>query len=81
MSENKLSSNILELDTPEKFYEFWNNDEELAKFRNKEHLDAQCIKCKMLDECGGACVLARKNGDPYRYKIPIKGHDYLAKRT
>lgn len=81
MSENKLSENLLNLDTPEKFEQFWQNDEELVRFRNKEHLDEICRKCNMSNECGGACVLARDTGDPYKTKIPKKGYDYLAKRN
>lgn len=81
MSENKLSKNIISLDTPQKFEEFWSNDEELVKFRNREHLDKICKNCKMLYECGGACVLARKDGDPYKNKITEEGHDYLVKRS
>ena len=80
MSENRLSANMAELDTPQKFSEFWNKDKELMMFRRKEHLDKQCKNCKMLDNCGGACVLARKSGDPYKNGEPEKGHDYLAKR-
>jgi len=80
MSKNKLSANITELDTQEKFSTFWNYDEELVKFRNKEHLDEQCKNCNLIEECGGACVLAREKGDPYKTEIPEKGHDYLAKR-
>lgn len=80
MSDNKLSKTMLELDTPEKFMDFWKTDNELVSFRNKKHLDEQCKKCKMLSECGGACVLARTTGDPYKSKPPEIGHDYLAKR-
>lgn len=81
MSENKLSKNIMDLDTPDKFEKFWLDDQELIKFRKKEHLDKICKKCKMLTDCGGACVLARKTGDPYKTKIPEKGNDYLASRN
>lgn len=80
MSDKKLSNNMTELDTSEKFSDFWNNDQELVKFRKKEHLDEECKRCKLLEECGGACVLARKTGDPYKYQEPEKGHDYLAIR-
>lgn len=81
MSEKKLSKNVTELDTPEKFKDFWQNDSELIKFRNKEHLDEKCKSCKLLKECGGGCVLARNTGDPYKMNPPLKGHDYLAKRN
>lgn len=81
MSENKLSKNMMELDTPEKFNDFWQNDSELVSFRKKEYLDDICKKCKLLLECGGGCVLARTEGDPYKKMPPIKGHDYLAIRN
>ena len=77
----KLSKNVIQLDTPEKFNEFWQNDPELIKFRNKEHLDEKCKNCKLLKECGGGCVLARTTGDPYKMNNPSKGHDYLSKRN
>lgn len=80
MSENKLSINMTELDTPEKFEDFWENDKELMRFRRKEHLDEQCKNCKLLKECGGGCALARETGDPYKFEETEKGHDYLIKR-
>lgn len=80
MSEKKLSTNMLELNSEVKFQNFWNNDRDLINFRNKEHLDNKCKECGLLEQCGGACVLARKTGDPYIGEIPQKGHDYLAKR-
>ena len=80
MSERKLSSNVLELDSEEKFIDFWKNDKDLVRFRNKEHVDEICKKCPMFEDCGGGCVLARKTGDPYKNEIPEIGYDYLAKR-
>lgn len=80
MSIKKLSANIIKLDSVDKFEHFWNNDRDLIYFRNKEHLDNNCKECGLLEQCGGACVLARKTGDPYIGEIPEKGHDYLAKR-
>lgn len=80
MSDNKLSKNVLELDTPKKFHDFWQNDKELKLFREKAHIDEKCRKCKLLNECGGGCVLARVKGDPYKGKEIVKGHDYLAIR-
>ncbi len=77
MSENKLSCNMTDLDTPEKFFNFWNKDEELVNFRNKNHLGEKCLRCNLLNECGGGCVLARKTGDPYKVKKIQKGYDYL----
>lgn len=81
MSENKLSKNVLDLDTKEKFNDFWENDKELNMFRRGEHLDEECKNCNLLEKCGGGCVLARKTGDPYKSKVIEKGHDYLAKRN
>ena len=80
MSENKLSKNVLDLDTKEKFEKFWNTDKELDSFRRKDYLDDKCKKCKLLEKCGGGCVLARKTGDPYKKEKLEVGHDYLAKR-
>lgn len=80
MSENKLSKNVLELDSKEKFKDFWNNDKELKSFRKKDYLDDKCKECTLIEECGGGCVLARKTGDPYKKEKIEIGHDYLAKR-
>lgn len=80
MSNNKLSKKITELDTPEKFKEFWENDRELVMFRKMEHIDDKCKNCRLLSVCGGGCVLARESGDPYKNGIVEKGFDYLAKR-
>jgi len=81
MSNNKLSANMLDLDTPEKFEEFWENDPELIIYRKKYHLDEKCKSCKMLADCGGSCTIARKEGDPYikdkKFEVKI-GRDYLA---
>jgi len=81
MSDRRLSANMLELDTPEKFAEFWETDQELLKFRKKAHLDEYCKKCSMLADCGGGCTIARKSGDPYKDDIPKQGHDYLSNRN
>lgn len=78
MSSNKLSANMAELDTPEKFQEFWEKDQELIKFRNMKHLDERCLACELLQDCGGGCTMARKEGDPYKTDTPVKGHDCLA---
>lgn len=80
MSESRLSYNMAELDTPEKFAEFWETDQELIQFRKKAHLDEQCKKCSMLEECGGGCIVGRVGGDPYKNGKPTRGHDYLAER-
>ena len=78
MSDNKLSANMTELDTPEKFRQFWETDQELLKFRKKAHLDERCKECSMLADCGGGCTMARTTGDPYKTEEPAKGHDYLS---
>ena len=80
MSENKLSMNITQLDTEEKFEKFWREDKELKRFRRTEHLDEVCKNCKLLENCGGGCALARKTGDPYKYAETQRGHDYLINR-
>ena len=65
MSANELTRNITELDTPEKWREFWDTDPELSAFRKKAHLDEKCKECELLRECGGSCVISRNSGDPY----------------
>ena len=81
MSENKLSSNILELNTPQKFSDFWDNDKELNLFRNKKHLGVKCNKCSLLSQCGGGCALARTTGDPYKTPTVEEGYDYLSVKS
>lgn len=80
MSESRLATNMADLDTPEKFAEFWEHDPELIKFRKKAHLDEKCKECSMLADCGGGCIVGRVGGDPYKTPEPTKGHDYLAGR-
>lgn len=63
LSDSKLSANMTELDTPEKFMEWWMTDPELVAFRKKLHLDEACRRCAMSRECGGGCVIsAQKSG-------------------
>jgi radical SAM protein with 4Fe4S-binding SPASM domain len=80
MENDSLSKNMLDLDTKEKFMEFWNTDPELVAFRKQKHLDEKCLECEMLEDCGGSCVMSREGGDPYKGNPsnPQKGHDYLA---
>ncbi len=66
LGTNNLSKNITQLDTPEKFINWWQNDTELTQFRKKCHLDVRCKSCDLLAKCGGGCVLARLEGDPYK---------------
>lgn len=58
LSDSKLSANMTELDSPEKFLDWWMNDPELVAFRKKYHLDEACKRCAHSRECGGACVIA-----------------------
>ena len=69
LSETKLSKNLTELDTPEKFMEWWMTDPELVAFRKKLHLDEACRRCAQSRECGGGCVISSKCSG---------GVDYLA---
>ena len=69
MSSNNLSKKMTELDTPEKWREFWDTDPELIAFREKAHLDERCKACELLQKCGGSCVIARKSGDPYKEDV------------
>lgn len=78
LSSNILSKNMLELDTEEKFFDWWNNDPELKSFREGCHLTEVCHKCNKYKECGGGCVLARPTGDPYKGGKVEKGNDYLS---
>ena len=66
MASNPLLSKMTELDTKEKWQRFWDTEPELIAFRKKAHLDERCRVCKMLEQCGGACVMARTDGDPYQ---------------
>lgn len=77
MSDRELSANMAELDTPEKFKEFWETDKELQKFRKMAHLDERCKACEMLQDCGGGCTMGRLTGDPYRTDDTNVGHDIL----
>lgn len=77
MGDKNLSANMTDLDTPEKFQEFWETDSELQKFRKMKHLDERCKACEMLKDCGGGCTIGRIEGDPYKTDEPSKGHDIL----
>jgi len=77
MSFNRLSKNILELNSKEKFQKFWDEDTDLINFRKHKHLDDKCLSCSLLEQCGGGCVLGRITGDPYKNNQITKGHDYL----
>lgn len=80
MSQNGLSKKMTELDTPEKWNDFWNNDPSLVAFRNKTHLDNKCKKCELLARCGGSCVLARESGDPYIKTINVYGNPLITNK-
>ena len=80
LSSNELSKNLLELDSEEKWRDFWENDPELVAFRSRCHLDEHCKNCAKIEKCGGGCVLAKKEGDPYKDSPtnPTIGSDYLS---
>ena len=80
LSSTKLSATWLELDTEEKFLQWWENDPLLRSFREKLHLSEACSRCVNARECGGGCLMARKGGDPYKPngEISNDGNDYLA---
>ena len=69
LSSSKLSANMAELDTPEKFMEWWMTDPELVAFRQRLHLDEACKRCAQSRECGGGCVISSECSG---------GVDYLA---
>ncbi|MCL2228768.1 MAG: radical SAM protein [Firmicutes bacterium] len=76
---NALSKNMLELDTYEKFMDFWDNDKELAAFKKMHHLDEACKNCLLLKDCGGGCLHSNKLGDPFKTGHPTgKSKDYLS---
>lgn len=84
MSSNVIG-NFLDLDTPRKFNEFWNNNKELVASRNRVHLTSKCFACKDYLLCRGGCFMSGINngiaiGDPYKfgYNMPIKMVDSLA---
>lgn len=77
MGDKDLSANMAQLDTPEKFKEFWETDKDLQMFRKMKHLDERCKACEMLRDCGGGCTIGRIDGDPYKEDEPIVGHDIL----
>ena len=73
----RILGNILFLDTSEQFTHFMENNATLRAFRNHQHLDDKCLSCELLSKCGGGCVIAAGNGDPYKSEMPQTGHDYL----
>ncbi len=87
LSERGLGVNILNIDTPEDFDSLYLNNPALRAFNERRHLDDKCLKCELLEKCGGGCTIAGGigKGDPYEKFNPldpiasvIKGHDYLA---
>ena len=79
LSERTIGS-FLDIDTQEKFERFMLDNQTLRAFRERRHLDDKCLHCQHLDKCGGGCVIASGNGDPYNNIEGAirKGHDYLA---
>jgi radical SAM protein with 4Fe4S-binding SPASM domain len=79
MSSDVLA-NMTELDTKEKWNDFWNNNPTLVDFRAANYLDERCKACEMVAKCRGGCLMARSYGDPYKpgENGPIVGHDLLA---
>ncbi len=73
----RILGNMLNIKTPAQFGDFMQNPT-LTAFRNYHHLDEKCINCWMLKYCGGGCVIAAGNGDPYKTDNIRVGHDYLA---
>ncbi|MCR5832437.1 MAG: radical SAM protein [Candidatus Saccharibacteria bacterium] len=81
---NDLGVNILDIHSPEAFTEFMLNNPVLAATRNREHLAERCLKCPLLEKCGGGCIIANTDGisfgDPYKTSTPRQGVDYLLLR-
>jgi radical SAM protein with 4Fe4S-binding SPASM domain len=40
----------------------WDHDL-CMRIRKREYLDEKCLKCAMVETCGGGCPLAREHGD------------------
>lgn len=77
LSERTIGS-FLDIDTQGKFARFMLDNQTLSAFREHRHLDDKCLHCQYLDKCGGGCVIASGNGDPYVIEGAVhKGHDYL----
>ena len=84
LCQSTLEVNILDM-TPESFTETMLNHPLLVAVNERRHLDDKCLNCKLLDRCGGGCIVSAgaESGDPYFYEkgeVTVrKGHDYLAK--
>ena len=82
-----LGVNILDVPTEAAFSELLENHPLLRAVREHRHLDKTCLQCKLLDKCGGGCIVANTDGehvgDPYNgTSRPLwKGHDYLKKES
>lgn len=82
-----LSVNILDVPNREAFSELLENHPMLRAVREHRHLAKTCLQCKLLEQCGGGCVIANTDGvrigDPYKGTStpPQKGVDYLKKES
>ncbi len=84
LCQSTLKVNILDMETPEEFANFMLNHPVLKAVAERKHLDDKCLNCKLLDKCGGGCIVSSggSSGDPYYYSVGLmsyrKGHDYIA---
>ena len=79
LSSTKLSANMAELDTEEKFMNWWENDPVINGFKDGLHISEACQRCAQVRECGGGCLMARAGGDPYKPngEVSNDSDDYL----
>ncbi len=74
----RILGNFLDINTPAAFTRFLTGNSILQMFRTHRHLDGKCLSCDLLEKCGGGCVIAAGDGDPYKAGDIHTGHDYLA---
>ena len=72
----KTIGDMLSMKTPEEFSQWYENNYDLKRFREKQHLPEKCRECKYFEKCGGGCVIA-SGKDQYAGKMAHR-RDYLA---
>ena len=79
-----LGVNIAEMKDYSGFAEFMQTNPTLVAVKEHKHLSDKCLKCSLLNQCGGGCIVANTSDggicDPYSCgsdNVP-RGMDYLA---
>ena len=72
----KTIGDMLSMKTPEEFSQWYENNYDLKRFREKQHLPEKCRECQYFEKCGGGCVIA-SGKDQYAGKMAHQ-RDYLA---